>query len=60
MSAYNNVIVFCLVGDKNVSVCLMSEATRQTISLKQEFCIKKLKLCTQEEYKNLLLLVGES
>ena len=51
--------VYCGVGDRGVWVCDLSSDSRQSLTLQQDFTVKKLWLATQSDQRHLLLILGD-
>ena len=51
--------VYCGVGDRGVCVCDLRSDSRQSLTLQQDFRVKKLWLATQSDHRHLLLILGD-
>ena len=57
VSAEADLCVFSTIGSKNLTKCILSTCEQETFSIHKDFKVKKLKLCTEESFKNLLLVL---
>ena len=58
VSAVDDIVVQSTVADNVAALYILSSFTVQTINIRNNFKLKKLKLCDQEGYKHLLVSVG--
>eukprot|EP00092_Neocalanus_flemingeri_P003557 GFUD01003815.1.p1 GENE.GFUD01003815.1~~GFUD01003815.1.p1 ORF type:complete len:496 (+),score=83.31 GFUD01003815.1:28-1515(+) len=49
--------VFSVMGSKNLTKCVLSNCAQETFCIHKDFKVNKLKLCTEKDVKNLLLVL---